>query len=401
MENRTSIPVFPVLKSRVINWLNSMKAVEGGFDYNFSPTSGSSLFTSCFALYILDLFRETCMISEEEKLGWAKYINSFQRKEDGLFYPRPIFHPDKERAVFQATSFCLSALKMLGYGPRYPLSIVNKWRKKESVEDYLLQRGCHLGAGGSGNKAMFQAIFLTHEYERKKDPELLNSINVWFDFHNRHQNHNGYWGNGSRGQLYKGMQNAFHQYVVYEYWDREYPRLDIITHAVLKLQDKKGFFSDLPGGSSCKDYDSLHFLLSGHHDGKVIAEGALINAIEAIKTRWNKDGGFCENPVRPYGAKTFPGLLYFIITGKNHEIRVTRAKEVAREIIKPKKYKSRNWVETPHPWAESTLWDTWFCCMSIAEVLCHFTSDNFEKFKFPDHIGIGYNKYQHKLIAQH
>jgi hypothetical protein len=337
------------------------------------------------------LFRETNNLPIKQKQDWAHYINSFQREEDGLFYPDPIYHPDKERAVFQATSFCLTALRILDSAPGYSLNIVNKWRTKSNVEEYLFQRGCHLGKGGSGNKAMFQAIFMTHEFERTNEPELLDSINAWFDFHNRYQNPNGFWGNGSQGQLYKGLQNAFHQFVIYEYWNKDFPRLDIVAQTALDLQDKDGFFSALPGGSSCKDYDSLHFLFATNKYFTGIMEKSFGNALVAFKSRWNNDGGFCENSIRPYGIFDYPRLLSFILRGRNNKIRLSRGKEVAREIIKPKKYKSRTWVMPSQPWGVSTLWDTWFRCLTFAEISCLFNDDNCRNYKFPEHIGIGYN----------
>jgi hypothetical protein len=249
------------LKSTVLNWLNSLKVGKSRFEYKFSPGTSSSLFTTCFALYILDLFQETDNLSLEEKKEWANYINSFQSESDGLFYPNPLYHPDKERDVFQASCFCLSALSILESETEIQNLYVDQWRTRENVEQYLKERGCHLGKGGSGNKAMFQAILLTHEYERGKDHVLLESINTWFDFHNRYQNSFGFWGKGRQGQLYKGLQNALHQFVIYEYWNRDYPRLEKVAHTALKLNDQEGFFSHLPGGDSCKEYDALHFLL--------------------------------------------------------------------------------------------------------------------------------------------
>jgi hypothetical protein len=397
MNKLTDIPDFSELRAKVIGWLKGLKISEGGYDYYFSPGTGDSLFTTCFALYILDLFRETDNLSKKEKKGWTNYINSFQRREDGLFYPDPIFHPDKERAVFQATSFCLSALDILNSAPEYPLLIVNNWRTKTGVEDYLIQRGCHLGKGGSGNKAMFQAILMTHEYERTQDPELLASINVWFDFHNRNQNKYGFWGNGSRGQLYKGLQNAFHQFVIYEYWNRGFPRLDIIAHTVIELQANDGFFSNLPGGGSCKDYDSLHFLLSYENKDFLKENIDIIEmAVGSIISRWNQDGGFCENSLRPYSMGNYSQLISFISSGSNLKINLYRGESVLREIIKPKKYKMRNWVPGLQAWNESTLWDTWFRCLAIGEMSCFLNSDNFQKFRFLKHIGIGFNKINHE-----
>lgn len=73
------------LRSRILQWKKSMRISPDRFEYRFSQNSGSSTFTRCFALFILDLFKETDSLCDEE--------------EDGLFYP------DKEAAVFLASCF--------------------------------------------------------------------------------------------------------------------------------------------------------------------------------------------------------------------------------------------------------------------------------------------------------
>ena len=392
MVNPDILPDYYRLKATVLNWLKTMKVPGNEFEYKFSPGTGSSLFTTCFALYILDLFRETDKLTSKKKVNWANYINSFQREEDGLFYPDPIYHPDKERAVFQVSCFCISALCIIDAAPRYRLAIVDRWITKSSVEEYLLQGKCHLGKRGSGNKAMFQAIFLTYEYERTNDERLLKSINNWFDFHDSYQNKFGFWGTGSNGNLYGGLQNAFHQFIVYDYWNRKYCHLEKVAQTAILLQDRDGFFSNLPGGSTCKDYDSIYFLLSFCSNYSLNGiEKTLEKVIEAILSRWNLDGGFCENTLRPFKADSIHKLISFTLSGKNNKIRITRGKHVLQEIIKPKEFKIRNWVKEPQLWGESTLWDTWFHCLSIADIACFVDKGNYECYRFHKNIGIGTN----------
>ncbi|MGF1584841.1 MAG: hypothetical protein ACFCUM_05940 [Bacteroidales bacterium] len=393
MDERIFLPDVYELKSNVLRWLNTLRIGNSGFEYKFSPGTSSSLFTTCFALYILDLFKETDNLSLEEKKEWTNYINSFQSESDGLFYPNPQYHPDKERDVFQASCFCLSALSILESKPKYRISIVDQWRTRDNVEQYLKERGCHLGKSGSGNKAMFQAILLTHEYERDKDHVLLESINSWFDFHDRFQNSSGFWGKGRQGRLYKGLQNALHQFVIYEYWNRNYPRIEQVAQTALKLNDQEGFFSHLPGGDSCKEYDSLHLLLYFYKDSLKLIEPVLEKAIGALITRWNEDGGFCENPTRPFKSN-YTQLMAFIFNAQNNEIRITRGINVLKEIIKPKKHNTRKWIKESQPWSESTLWDTWFRCLSIAEISCFIDSNYYKRYRFHKHIGLGFNHYK-------
>jgi len=379
------------IRAPVLTWLQTLRVDGSGVRYKFSKTSGDSLFTTCFALFILDLFKETDNLSDDEKREWADYLNGFQREEDGLFYPDPVYHPDKERAIFQVTCFCLSALSILGGKPKYRLSVVDRWRTKKDIEEYLIERGCHLGHSGSGNKAMFQAILLTHAYENTGDEGLADAIEAWFAFHNGHQNRHGFWGRGERGRFYAGLQNAFHQYVIYEYWDRQYPRIETVAETILRLQDREGFFAPTPGGDSCKDYDSIHMLLS--YPGiafKIRNRDRLQRSVRAIIQCRNKDGGFCDK--FKYGRiYNIPYILSYLFSGKSGDIRKLRAEKVVKSILKRKSRNDRRWVEEMQSFHESTLWDTWFRCLSLAELYCALSNDGHEDFRFHTHIGLGYN----------
>ncbi len=385
-----SFPEHSDLKAKVIDWTWEMR-INSSYEFKFSPTSGSSIFASCFALYILDLFKETDNLSREEKDNWTDYINSFQNEKDGLFYPDPILHPDKERAVFQLTCFCLSALDILGSAPKNRLSIVDKWKTEAETRDYLFARKVHLGKGGSGNKAMFQAIMLTHEYEKTKDEKLLIGMNTWFDFHDQYQNNYGYWGVASKRSLYSGVQNAFHQFVIYDYWKRNYSNIDFVAKTAVRLQDRAGFFAPVSGGGACKDYDAIHYLLASQKTANS-AKGkiALKKALRAVNKCWNQDGGFCENIYRP--LQSYKILHYFVLASSGYDwsIWLTRLKHIAKDLIRKQEKKSRKWVPENQSWNESTLWDTWFRSLSIAEILCFFNPENYDKYRFHKHIGIGY-----------
>ncbi|MCW8965806.1 MAG: hypothetical protein OQK82_03835 [Candidatus Pacearchaeota archaeon] len=375
------------IRNSVLQWLSTMAVDEKQIKYKFSKNSGDSLFSSCFALFILDLFKETDNLSERQKIDWSDYINSFQKKEDGLFYPEPIYHHDKERAVYQVTSFCLSALSILEKKPRYRLAVVDKWRSPECVEKYLSERGCHLGMGGSGNKAMFQAIFLTHEYEETADETLKQSINAWFAFHDKHQNEFGFW--GKSGRLYYGVQNAFHQFVIYDYWNRTYHKIEKIVETIRHIQGKDGHFSPIPGGNTCKDYDAIHFLTCSEFDQ---SRRVIFDKIKkAMFLCQNNDGGFCENKLKPIKLIKLPYLLSFAFNGYNSALTKYRITSIAKELLKAKKLKQRKWVKEGQPWNESTLWDTWFRMLTMAEIsVC--LDHNLSDFRFHKHIGLGYFK---------
>ena len=102
-----------LLKTRVLNWLETLKVPNTICQYKFSLPSNNTIFCTCFALFILDLFKETDNFAANEKEGWIYYIQSFQNQEYGYFEPEEYYYKDKERTCYQLTCFCLSALKIL------------------------------------------------------------------------------------------------------------------------------------------------------------------------------------------------------------------------------------------------------------------------------------------------
>jgi len=46
------------IKSRVLNWLDSLKVPKNCYGYRFSANADNTVFCTCFALFILDLYRK-------------------------------------------------------------------------------------------------------------------------------------------------------------------------------------------------------------------------------------------------------------------------------------------------------------------------------------------------------
>ncbi len=381
-------------KKKTLQWLESLRVPEERFRYRFSENSGESLFTSCFALFILDLFRETENLSKKEKQDWANHIRSFQRQDDGLFYPDPIHHPDVERAVYQVSCFSLSALRILGEQPKYRLSVVDQWKSPESVKNYLRERGCHLGRSGSGNKAMFQGLFLIYERELSGNNSLDEALNSWFEFHEKHKNKHGFWGAGAGSLYYHGLQNAYHQLVVYEYLGREYSKIENAARIASLIQDPWGGFAPTLGGGACKDYDAAHFVgLATTKEKELNPEWrkVLLRAAEHALDNGNADGGFCESVVRDSGGPMrVLQELRFCGSAKRREIFFQRVYATLKAKTRRNQKKNRRWVAEAQYFSESTLWDTWFRWLLVSEVVKITEVESASMFQFQRGAGIGY-----------
>ena len=383
------------LKSNVLGWLRTLRLSDQYCRYQFNKDSDDTIFCTCFALFILDLFKETNQFSDNERKQWTSHIQSFQNKEHGYFEPEVYYHTDKERNCYQLTCFCLSALKILETEPKFPLKFIEQWKTPEDIKTYLLERGCHEGRPGSGNKAMFLAIFLTYQYERTKESHLLEKIDAWFDFHNKTQNRNGFWGSDMKSLYLHGLQNGFHQFVIYFYWQKEVPKIHNIIDITLMSQDRQGYFAPTPGGEACHDYDAIHILAMAHRITdyrKDEIEESLRKAFVAILKTGNSDGGFCQSKSKMINIFDFIRHVPFYLTKRPSYLWYYRARSCFATMLKRKDVINTGWTEKPRFWNESNLWDSWFRCLTLAEI-AHTIDDkvleSFRNVSFHEAPGLG------------
>jgi len=384
-----------MLKSSTLSWLDSLKVSGHNYRYRFDADSNDTIFCTCFALFILDLFKETEKFSEGEKQGWISYIQSFQNEKCGYFEPAKYYHTDKERNRYQLTCFCLSALGILGAEAKFQMNFLEQWKTPDDVKKYLYERDCHKGKPGSGNKAMFLAIFLTYEYERTKDSCILDKINAWFEFHNETHNKNGFWGTNLKSHYLHGLQNGLHQLVIYFYWRKEIPKFNRIIDIALMSQDRQGFFAPTPGGEACHDYDAIHILTMAHKTGNYRIdeiETCLSRAHEALKSTQNSDGGFCLSKYKMTSFIDFFRYIPFYFSGSSPYLWYYRARSCFRTFFKHDK-PVYDWSDKGRGSKESNLWDTWFRCLTMAEIVRTLDSPgkaDESYWRFHKTIGLGY-----------
>lgn len=377
---------YELLKNKVTIFLNALKVND--YEYRFTINGEFNIYSSVLALYIYDLIDETKNFSVEKRNGWISFIQKFQNKETGFFEPHFEINSRKERNVLQLTTFCLSALKILGANPLYDLPYKKELLSVNFVDSYLNKYNCLNGTRGSGNMAMFLGIFITEFYEHTNDERYMVALERWFNLHNGSSNKNGFWGNRLEALYFNGVQNGFHQYVIYYYWNKSIEKSKSISKVVLKVQDNKGHFAPFLGGAACEDYDAIHLLLiiyrtSGSAPEKI--KKALKKSYQSILDDLNKDGGFCQSKLSPneLSLRTFMFLLYNF----NYNIFKIKLRKTLGFILKNRSVISVNWFKKPRKIDESNLWDSWFKILAIAEIESFFNLHS--KFNFQKTIGLG------------
>jgi hypothetical protein len=80
------------MKRRCISLVNSMR-LETFYKYKFAPSQKKeNIYSSVYACLLLDMYGEIENLSESQKEEWAEYFDSFQRKDDGLWYDKNLLN---------------------------------------------------------------------------------------------------------------------------------------------------------------------------------------------------------------------------------------------------------------------------------------------------------------------
>jgi hypothetical protein len=244
---------------------------------------------------------------------------------------------------------------------------------------------------------MFMAIFFTYQNQKDADSYADECLKAWFKWHDETQNQKtGFWGNSWRNRYYAGFQNAFHQFVIYNYWKKPIRHNKKIVDTVLKLRDRDGHFGPYSGGGGCYDYDAVDILINcglkkGYRNGDI--KMALEKLLATIMKEQNNDGGFCESTQRPVSwlGLLNANYLKFICSGLNPYLWYYRLRVMLSYSRKKREKIHAQWTKQGHYWHHSDLWNTWFRCLTVAEIETTLNINNSKSdWKFQNFIGLGF-----------
>lgn len=351
------------------------------FEYSLTKKHNPSPFATIFSIFIRDLF--SFNFSENERSSLINYLQSLQDKETGLFFDKSskyISEPFYDKKTLQLTTFALSAFSILGSQSLYKVN--HGIKSKNDIDSYLDNIGVKKGKIGNGNFAMFLGIFLSID---KKNLES-NLLEYWFEYHDKYFNSkNGVWTSGFRAKSQWSYQNGLHQFMIYEYWNRDVPNYKTTIDIILDNIDQFGTFSLLPGGGACCDYDAVHSLnLLGLKNNYKTNE-----ILSHLKKSYNQilsiqdELSFCENNTA-YKLSLFKNLNLF--HNKNILSTIFRIREF-KGMKKNKFYHYPHWSNFPIKTYESDLWSIWFRLITIAEIENIILLN--QDWKFHDFPGLG------------
>ena len=373
--------------------------------YRMNDSADNTVYTSCFAVYIHHLFNNLKNLSIDERTEWLNYLLSFQNEKTGLFVD-----PDaKDRIVDsthdedhisrQLTTFCLSAIDALGGKPNYPLSFLDAWKDEAPLTSWLDNLDWN-NPWNSGNRVMFLAIFFAFNYEHFGDEKSREALNVWFDWMDRHQNpKTGFWGTSRDSNYFLGMGGFYHQFLIYEYFERNLQYREQIVDRLLFLQQPDGLYFPGQGGGSCDDIDAISPLVHFYHKYNYRRDdirASLKRSLAAILRNQNTDGGFCWSNRRKLKLIEYWKLVTSIFRHGdpyywyiNNRIGI---RSHMKDILTNHSTLRRGWTKKTRTLWDSSLLDTWFRCLAIAEISSVLTDEPYASidWKFMATPGLGW-----------
>jgi hypothetical protein len=362
------------LRSRVLAWLETLRADGGGGRYRLNAGVTPTVFASCFAVFLRRLFDDLPPEGSAERQAWLEDIRQFQDPDTGLFSDpgnrarTPDSLHDARHLDWQLTTFCLSAIDGLGGAPAHPLRFVDDWTP-DRTRAHLAALDWH-NPWNSGNKAMFLGIVLSCHAQAGSNGARA-ALDAWFEWHDRHQNRVGFWGAGPGARFVDGMGGAYHQFLIYRFWNRPIARIDRIVDRVLLLQQPDGTYSPWPSGATCYELDAADILVHAYHtlDYRRRDIAAALGRIQtAVLSMQNPDGGFCWGRRRPWSPTGWMRLMGAFAQHRSLFYLYYTARAGLAIQLRRRPTLRTGWADAPRLWEESSIFDTWFRCLTLAEI---------------------------------
>lgn len=398
------------LKKEVLNWLDTMRVKDAPYGtYKMSASTEATLFSSCFAVFVRELYNDLENISHTERDEWIALIQNCQDRETGLFIDPTLKEEGKFNenlgmapgwgyTTWQSTTFCISALKALNGSIKHHFNFLYEWKKPDMVTSWLNSLDWKRGTWCNGNLAMFLGICLIMDYELNNDKKTKEGLDAFFDWHDNFQDpKTGFWGTNCGTPINIGLFGAMHQYLLYYYMDRPLRYMEKIVDNTLLIQQPDGLFSPIGGGGGCEDLDAVDTLVNMYKRfdyRRNDIRKALQRVLVATINSQGADGGFPWAKRYRFGIKDWLRLGLSIRKHKNFRYWYYSCREavLGQTISWNKPLCPLGWTKTPIPIIESYIFPTWFRSLNLALISQVLPENPYAEidWKFLESPGLGY-----------
>ncbi len=272
--------------------------------YRFALGCPKTLLATCFGVCALEVLGALGSMSAGRREAVAGFIQSCQRKEDGLF--RDPLHTDEvlfrlgkfspQYIEWQESYFAIHALRALGARPEHSLEFVAPWLAADHLDRWLRSLDFE-NFWLTSNSLMFVMLFFI-SIEGEKSPAVHRLLD-WLD--RRQDPETGFWGTDQGASLFNGMAGAFHVYGYYQYLDRPIFHAAAAVRSTLAVQEPTGLFGDA-GGGPCEDLDAVDILTKlepGSAEDEKKVRAALELALAGLRACRLQGGGYAWSSPQP------------------------------------------------------------------------------------------------------
>ncbi len=368
-------------RNKASQFLTSLATESGVF--RLTAAADPSDYARCFHVFLSHTLKIPQALPQTKLAADIRKAVRLQRHQCGERY--------RDKPFRQLLTFSLSALHLLGALEEDPLADLIEEQLPVSVLENLESLGCLDGQAGSGNQAMFIAIFLLHgrDYLGLVTQPLIDE---WVAAHIQHLNRFGFWGSET-GMTHLQFQNGYHQHEVLEYLGIENPRLANTLAAVRGLADAQGHFAPYPGGGGCYDYDAVFMLTPDGHIHDADTHTLLLRTATTIISEQGQDGGFAESVcVRPRSVNNLRMFMSHTLNAVGKGPLFFERLRYGLTLQRPKHNRIHtHWSRYSRRWGESDLWDSWFRMLALARIDVAMNPEHVSNWGFIDYPGIGYH----------
>jgi hypothetical protein len=256
------------------------------------------------------------MLGELDKLDqatknrWARYFDTFQSKDDGLFRDPTVSNRLYEQCDWWGARHLipqiLPAYAALGCQPAYKLRYLEHYKNNFNWLEQIDWSSSFSHENDIDNKIMNILCALQFERDFHKDKKAASALIYYKNYlQNKLDNDTALWGKidfSDRNSFSRSVQFAYHIYLISHYDNDAINSKKLIDHA-LRTQNEIGGFGVEVNSSACEDIDSIEFLCrlaKLHNYRKSEIKLSLNRALIWLLANQNDDGGFVFRLNEPF-----------------------------------------------------------------------------------------------------
>jgi hypothetical protein len=298
---------FHAYKSKVQQFIESMRVSSTDkIRYRYSLTCNTpTLYSSAYACLTLSLIGDLKKLDDETRRGWLAYFDSFQRKEDGLFYDAAVkneyFNDSDWWGARHLALHMINAYSSLGSRPKYPFSFLKQYYEPDSLIKWLSANDDKFVGNMDhdfDNKLMNISCLLQYQRDTWNDTQAGDAIRTIQEFLLKKINPaTGIWGDSNVQDPVlrsRKVQFAYHLFPLFVYDGINGFDHKTIADVVLQTQNSFGGYAPSPNSSACEDIDSIDILIrfSNKSHSETRIRESLTKALPWVLCNQMDDGGF-------------------------------------------------------------------------------------------------------------